>query len=77
MPTSEPFQKASRDVISVQGGLHHLMLMEDLEKMLGEIHRVLKPDAILAAIVRFVELRIGWGKFALLGTRRESPLVAP
>src|SRR4051812_26194136 len=33
------------DVVVVQGGLHHLPVLEkDLAKVLGEIRRVLKPD---------------------------------
>jgi SAM-dependent methyltransferase len=39
-----PFENASRDIIVVQGGLHHLpKLPHDLEKTLAEIKRVLKP----------------------------------
>ncbi len=35
---------ASRDVICVQGGLHHLpALPADLEAVVGEVHRVLRP----------------------------------
>ena len=39
-----PLDSASRDVIIVQGGLHHLpALPDDLERVLGEVGRVLKP----------------------------------
>lgn len=39
-----PFDDASRDLILVQGGLHHLpRIPADLEQTLEEIHRVLKP----------------------------------
>ncbi len=39
-----PFEKNSRDVIVVQGGLHHLPeLPADLTKTLSEIKRVLRP----------------------------------
>jgi ubiquinone/menaquinone biosynthesis C-methylase UbiE len=37
------FESESKDVIIVQGGLHHLKtLPDDLELVLGEVHRVLK-----------------------------------
>ncbi len=45
-----PFPDASRDVISVHGGLHHLNLMHDLYAVLGEIHRVLKPGGKLVLV---------------------------
>jgi len=39
-----PFEDNSRDIIIVQGGLHHLpKLPEDLEQTLSEIKRVLRP----------------------------------
>ena len=39
-----PFEDYSRDIIIVQGGLHHLpKLPEDLEQTLSEIKRVLRP----------------------------------
>jgi SAM-dependent methyltransferase len=35
---------ASRDVICVQGGLHHLpVIPQDLEAVISEVHRVLRP----------------------------------
>ena len=39
-----PFPDQSFDVVCVQGGLHHLHLMDDFEKTLSEIHRILRPD---------------------------------
>lgn len=40
-----PFPNESRDIIIVQGGLHHLPeLPKDLDRTLGEIGRVLRPD---------------------------------
>lgn len=40
-----PFPNESRDIIIVQGGLHHLPeLPEDLDKTLREVRRVLRPD---------------------------------
>jgi ubiquinone/menaquinone biosynthesis C-methylase UbiE len=40
-----PFVNHSIDLLIVQGGLHHLPdLAEDLPKVLGEVHRVLKSD---------------------------------
>ncbi len=39
-----PFPDASRDVVIVQGGLHHLpCLPDDLELVLGEVRRILRP----------------------------------
>jgi len=39
-----PFEDDSRDIIIVQGGLHHLpKLPEDVEQTLSEIKRVLRP----------------------------------
>jgi SAM-dependent methyltransferase len=40
---SLPFRDASYDVVVVQGGLHHLTSMDDLEAVLGEVRRVLTP----------------------------------
>jgi SAM-dependent methyltransferase len=42
---------ASRDVIIVQGGLHHLpALPDDLDRVLSEVRRVLKPDGRFIAV---------------------------
>jgi len=39
-----PFPDAARDVMIVQGGLHHLpSLPEDLERVVSEVRRVLRP----------------------------------
>src|SRR4029077_21263140 len=38
-----PFQTGSKDVLIVQGGLHHLStLPDDLEQVFAEMHRVLR-----------------------------------
>lgn len=39
-----PFGDGSFDVVSVQGGLHHLELPDGLERTLAEIRRVLSPS---------------------------------
>jgi ubiquinone/menaquinone biosynthesis C-methylase UbiE len=40
-----PFADRSKDVLIVQGGLHHLpVLPEDLDRTLAEMRRVLRPD---------------------------------
>jgi SAM-dependent methyltransferase len=40
-----PFEDASRDIIIVQGGLHHLRdLRSDLPLVLAEVRRVLRPE---------------------------------
>jgi ubiquinone/menaquinone biosynthesis C-methylase UbiE len=47
---SLPFKGRSRDIISVQGGLHHLSLMDDLDAVLEEAHRVLVPGGRLLVV---------------------------
>jgi len=48
---SLPFERESRDILIVQGGLHHLQtLPSDLEKCLSEVHRVLRADGLFVAI---------------------------
>ncbi len=40
-----PFENSSRDLLIVQGGLHHLpALPGDLERVVSEVQRVLRPD---------------------------------
>lgn len=42
-----PFESASRDIVAVQGGLHHLSLLpEDLDRTLADAARVLKPGGL-------------------------------
>ena len=45
-----PFEDRSRDVLIVQGGLHHLEGLPDLEMTLGEIGRVLRPGGRFVAV---------------------------
>lgn len=46
-----PHHSGEKDVIVVQGGLHHLpSLPQDLEQVLAEVHRVLKPDGLFVVI---------------------------
>jgi SAM-dependent methyltransferase len=45
------FEDCSRDVIIVQGGLHHLpQIPADLEVCLREIHRVLRPEGMFCMV---------------------------
>lgn len=45
------FEDQSKDLIIVQGGLHHLpSLPDDLEQVLSAIHRVLKPLGSIALV---------------------------
>ncbi len=45
------FANASKDIVIVQGGLHHLPdLPEDLEQTLAEMHRVLRKDGRLIMV---------------------------
>lgn len=45
-----PYKNSSFDAIAVQGGLHHLSLMVDLNRVLAEIQRVLKPNGRLLIV---------------------------
>lgn len=46
-----PFPAASRDIVTVHGGLHHLSrLPEDLDRVLSEARRVLVADGLLAFV---------------------------
>jgi ubiquinone/menaquinone biosynthesis C-methylase UbiE len=79
---SLPFDDESRDVVAVQGGLHHLPSLEDLQRTLGEIHRVLRPGGRLLVVepwktlfLRCVHAACGvsvfrrmWGKLDALAT---------
>lgn len=48
---SLPFQSASRDVVTVHGGLHHLaQIPADLSEVIQDVHRVLRPDGLLAIV---------------------------
>lgn len=45
-----PFESGSREVIIVQGGLHHLELLDDLRQTLDEIRRVLTASGRLVMV---------------------------
>ncbi|HEY7316975.1 MAG TPA: class I SAM-dependent methyltransferase [Candidatus Binatia bacterium] len=46
-----PFEDNSKDILIVQGGLHHLPLLPgDLDRSLVEASRVLKPDGLLIVV---------------------------
>ena len=46
-----PFEKASKDILIVQGGLHHLpALPGDLDQTLSEAERVLTDDGLLVVV---------------------------
>ncbi len=46
-----PFESESRDLVIVQGGLHHLSrIPEDLEMTLAEMRRVLRPGGFVVII---------------------------
>lgn len=64
-----PFADGSRDVVIVQGGLHHLMsLPDDLAQVLAEVRRVLRDEGRLVVVepwltpfLRLVHLLCGFG----------------
>lgn len=81
-----PFPDASRDIVIVQGGLHHLpALPGDLERVVGEVQRVLRPGGRLMVVepwrtpfLRFVHwvgsfrlARRAWSKLDALETMTE------
>jgi len=45
-----PFEADSRDIVAVQGGLHHLASLSELEQTLRSIARVLRPAGRLVAV---------------------------
>ena len=47
---SLPFETASRDVVIVHGGLHHLESHDDVRAVLDEVHRVLVPGGRFCAV---------------------------
>src|SRR5262249_21164990 len=83
---SLPFESASRDVLIVQGGLHHLESLTDVEATLVEAKRVLRPGGRFVAVepwltpfLSFVhavcEIQLArrlWGKLDALATMNEN-----
>jgi len=46
-----PFEDESRDIVIVQGGLHHLpQIPEDLDRTLSEVRRVLRPHGLFVMV---------------------------
>jgi SAM-dependent methyltransferase len=46
-----PFENASKDILIVQGGLHHLLVLpDDLDRALAEAVRVLREDGLLLVV---------------------------
>ena len=85
-----PFPDASRDILIVQGGMHHLLqLPEDLDRVLIEVVRVLVPggrfmviEPWLTPFLRFVHwaaffppARRSWDKLDALATMIEHERV--
>lgn len=79
-------EDASIDIVVVQGGLHHLPVLDkDLERVLREIHRVLKSDGrfvlvepwetVFLRMIHFMcrqaLLRRGWSKLGALASMIE------
>jgi ubiquinone/menaquinone biosynthesis C-methylase UbiE len=65
-----PYHDASRDIVCVQGGLHHLVLPHDLHRVLREVQRILVPGG------RFVTVEPWLTPFLrVVHTASESQLV--
>jgi ubiquinone/menaquinone biosynthesis C-methylase UbiE len=45
-----PLATASRDVVVVQGGLHHLQTLDDVDRALGEMRRVTAPGGRIVIV---------------------------
>ena len=45
-----PFSDASKDIAIVQGGLHHLASIDDLDLALRQVSRVLRPAGLFLAV---------------------------
>lgn len=45
-----PFEAASRGIVIVHGGLHHLETLEDVERVLEEVARVLVPGGLFCVV---------------------------
>lgn len=45
-----PLRDASRDIVMVQGGLHHLSTFDDMDQALGEMVRVVRPGGRIVVI---------------------------
>jgi SAM-dependent methyltransferase len=62
---SLPFPSHNRDILIVQGGLHHLpALPEDLARTLSEIHRVLRPNGRVMIVEPWQTPFLGFVHFA-------------
>ena len=61
-----PFESASKDILIVQGGLHHLpVLPDDLDRVLAEGARVLRENGLLLLIEPWVTLFLSMTHAAL------------
>lgn len=46
-----PFENGSKDIVIVQGGLHHLLVLpDDLDQVLAEVARVLREDGLFLLV---------------------------
>jgi len=60
-----PFQSNSKDLIIVQGGLHHLVkIPEDLDLVLSEVRRVLSPEGKLVMVEPWLTPFLKFAHFA-------------
>ena len=65
-----PFADQSKDVLIVQGGLHHLLsLPDDLEQTLAQMHRVIRKDGRVVLVEPWLTSFLRFAHFAC-----ESPI---
>lgn len=74
-----PFADETFDVVCVQGGLHHLQLMGDFDRTLGEVRRVLAKGGRFIVVepwqtpfLRFVHFMMGIGLVRKLSKRVDT-----
>ena len=74
-----PFADGTFEVVCAQGGLHHLQLMGDFDRTLGEVHRVLAKGGRFIVVepwqtpfLRFVHFMMGIGLVRKLSRRVDT-----
>jgi ubiquinone/menaquinone biosynthesis C-methylase UbiE len=70
-----PLATGSHDVVVIQGGLHHLLTIDDVDRALAEMRRVATPDGTIVIVEpwRTPFLRLVHAISAMSMARRLSP----